>query len=172
MTAPVTPGTYYIGACVDSVTDESDVNNNCSTGVQITVTGRADLVVQSPSVSDTTPGTGQSFTAYATAHNQGDAASTDTTMRYYLSTNSVISTSDTQLATDYVSALTVGGTSAESATVTAPVTPGTYWIGSCVDSVSGEFITKNNCSIGVQIDVETPVNIGSNMAPIIMYLLN
>ena len=30
-------GTYYYGACVDAVTDESDIANNCSTSVQVTV---------------------------------------------------------------------------------------------------------------------------------------
>lgn len=32
-----TEGTYYIGVCVESVTDESNTGNNCSAGVQITV---------------------------------------------------------------------------------------------------------------------------------------
>ena len=30
LTAPSTPGTYYYGACVDAVSDESDATNNCS----------------------------------------------------------------------------------------------------------------------------------------------
>ena len=30
LTAPDTSGTYYYGACVDAVTDESDTTNNCS----------------------------------------------------------------------------------------------------------------------------------------------
>ena len=30
VTAPSTPGTYYYGACVDPVADESDTQNNCS----------------------------------------------------------------------------------------------------------------------------------------------
>ena len=32
-TAPSTPGTYYYGACVDAVADETDANNNCSSAV-------------------------------------------------------------------------------------------------------------------------------------------
>ena len=27
--SPLTPGTYYYGACVDAVPDESDTTNNC-----------------------------------------------------------------------------------------------------------------------------------------------
>ena len=37
LTAPSIAGTYYYGACVDAVTDESDITNNCSTSVQVTV---------------------------------------------------------------------------------------------------------------------------------------
>ena len=35
--APAAAGTYYYGACVDAVTDESDTTNNCSAAVQVTV---------------------------------------------------------------------------------------------------------------------------------------
>ena len=37
LTAPSTAGTYYYGACVDSVDDESNTGNNCSTSVRVTV---------------------------------------------------------------------------------------------------------------------------------------
>ena len=37
LTAPAA-GTYYYGACVASVTDEADTDNNCSVGVMLTVT--------------------------------------------------------------------------------------------------------------------------------------
>ena len=33
----LTAGTHYYGACVNGVTDESDVTNNCSTAVQVEV---------------------------------------------------------------------------------------------------------------------------------------
>ena len=37
--APSAPGTYYYGACVASVSGESDTPNNCSTGVRVIVEG-------------------------------------------------------------------------------------------------------------------------------------
>ena len=37
LTAPSTAWTYYYGACVDAVTDESDITKNCSTSVQVEV---------------------------------------------------------------------------------------------------------------------------------------
>ena len=44
LTAPSRAGTYYYGACVASVRDESNTDNNCSTGVQVTV-GSGDRTV-------------------------------------------------------------------------------------------------------------------------------
>ena len=38
LTAPNSAGTYYYGACVDPVTEESDRSNNCSASVAVTVT--------------------------------------------------------------------------------------------------------------------------------------
>ena len=37
LTAPTSPGTYYYGACVDSIPDESNTDNNCSAAVSYTV---------------------------------------------------------------------------------------------------------------------------------------
>ena len=64
----------------------------------------------------------------------------------------MITAGDTQLTTDAVSALSHGGTSFESATASLEPT-GTFWIGACVDAVSGEAPTTNNCSNGVRITV-------------------
>ena len=42
LTAPSTAGTYYYGACVDSVSGESDTTNNCSASVEVTVSSAPD----------------------------------------------------------------------------------------------------------------------------------
>ena len=114
-----------------------------------------DLIVASPSVSDNTLTTGQSFTLRATVRNSGTARSASTTLRYYRSSNSGISTSDTQVGTDSVSGLSASGTSAESISLTAPSSAGTYYYGACVESVSGESDTNNNCSTGVRVTVSS-----------------
>ena len=44
LTAPSTSGTYYYGACVASVSDESGTPNTCSTGVRVTVADEQDPV--------------------------------------------------------------------------------------------------------------------------------
>ena len=97
------------------------------------VTGSpADLVVESTSVSDSTLTPGQSFTLRATVRNQGTGQSAATTLRYYRSSNRTISTQDTQVGTDAVSALGASRTSAESISLTAPSSEGTYYYGACV----------------------------------------
>ena len=111
-----------------------------------------DLLVQSTSVSDSTPMVGESFTINATVKNQGASTSDSTTLRYYLSGDSVISGSDTEIGTDTVPALALNGTSSQTL-ITSIDTSGASWVGACVDSVSGESNVSNNCSSGVQIDV-------------------
>ena len=155
LTAPETPGTYYYGACVDAVPDESDTTNNCSTAVTVAV-GAApapDLVVETPAVDDGTPDAGAAFTLSATVRNRGDGASAPTTLRYYRSTDSAITSADTAVGTDAVGGLDASGTSDESITLTAPDTPGTYHYGACVDAVAGETDPGNNCSTAVTVAV-------------------
>ena len=155
LNAPYAPGTYYYGACVDSVSDESDATNNCSGGITVTV-GEApvpDLVVDRPTVSESTPAAGASFTLSATVRNQGNGASAFTTLRYYQSTDSTITSGDTQVGTDPVSRLDALETGDESASLTAADTPGTYYYGACVDSVSDESDATNNCSVGITVTV-------------------
>ena len=157
VTAPPDAGTYYYGACVDTVTDESDTTNNCSLSVTVTVPEpEPDLVVGSPTVSDSSPTSGASFTLSATVRNAGGAASSSTTLRYYRSTDATITTSDTSVGTDAVGTLAAAGTSSESTSLTAPSTAGTYYYGACVDAVTGESSTTNNCSSSVTVTVTEP----------------
>ena len=155
LTAPSTPGTYYYGACVDAVSDESDTTNNCSLSVAVTV-GAApapDLVVDTPMVSEIAPAAGARFTLSATLRNQGNGPSGFTTLRYYQSTDSTITTSDTEVGTDSVSRLDASESGDESISLDAPSAPGTYYYGACVDSVSDESDTTNNCSTAVTVTV-------------------
>ena len=116
-----------------------------------------DLVVASVSASDTNITAEATFTLNATIENQGDGRSTSTTLRYYRSSDSSIATSDTEVGTDAVGALSASRTSAESIILTATSTPGTYYYGACVDSVTDESDTGNNCSAGVRVTVASPV---------------
>ena len=164
LTAPASAGTYYYGACVDMVADESDTNNNCSAAVQVNVPAAVppmqalpDLVVTEPSVNDSDPAAGAQFTLSATVRNDGDAAAAATTLRFYRSTDATITTADTEVGTGAVAALAAAASAGDSVVLTAPATPGTYYYGACVDPVTAESDTTNNCSAAVQVNVPAAV---------------
>ena len=62
--APSRPDTYYYGACVDSVSSESDTPINCSTGVRVIVAEDEDDAQDdyTPDESDTSPPTASKTT--------------------------------------------------------------------------------------------------------------
>ena len=121
--------------------------------VVVPTVNKPDLVVQSPRVSKGTLSPGESFTLSATVRNSGSGQSAGTTLRYYRSTNRTISTGDTEVGTDAVGSLNANSNSAESITLNAPTTPGTYYYGACVNAVSNETDTTNNCSTAVTVTV-------------------
>ena len=155
LTAPSAPGTYYYGACVDAVTDESDTTNNCSDARPITVDGPPpDLVVTGPNVSEIREdGT---FWLIVTVSNQGAGGAAATTVRYKRSTDGTITTSDTTVGTDAVTTLFPLNNYGATIKLTAPSTPGTYYYGGCVDAVPREPDTTNNCSASVRVEVDGP----------------
>ena len=161
LTVPLTTGMYYYGACVDAVAGESDTTNNCSGSVVVTVADAEpqtspDLTVGSPTVSESSPATGASFTLSATVRNDGDGAAAATTLRYYQSTDATITPSDTSMGTAAVAGLAATETSSASVALTAPSTAGTYYYGACADAVAEESDTTNNCSSSVTVTVEGP----------------
>ena len=124
LTAPASAGTYYYGACVDAVAGESDTANNCSASAQVDVSEppppppppptAPDLVVGSPSVSDSSPAAGAAFTLSAEVQNAGAGASAATTLRYYQSSDATITASDTEVGTDAVAGLAASAASSQS----------------------------------------------------------
>ena len=164
-TAPSRTGTYYYGVCVDSVAGESDTRNNCSQAFPATVLERTspDLVASVTSVGDGgVLYAGGPFTINAEVHNQGTGPAASTTLRYYLSTDRTISTSDTLVGTDPVDPVPVSRTRAESLSWTAPSSAGPYYYGVCVDPVAGESDTRNNCSVGFGTLVLEPATVFIN----------
>ena len=163
-TAPSTPGVYSYWACIQEVDREIDPNNNCSDTLTVEViatdTGKPDLIVVSPEVSETRLTPGQSFTFSAVVRNQGDGPSeTRPDLRYYMSTNHRISGDGNPLGRDSVRTLEPGEEDDESIDLIAPDAAGTYYYGACVDVgcvVDGESNTDNNCSRGREVDIIVP----------------
>ena len=112
-----------------------------------------DLVVAAPSVDNAAPGPGDAFKLSASVRNRGGAESAATTLRYYRSIDSKVSTGDTEEGSDSVDGLQASETSVESIILAAPASTGTYYYGACVDSVPGESDTSNNCSDTVAVEV-------------------
>ena len=112
-----------------------------------------DLIVESPEVSSSTVVPEGSFTLSATVRNQGGGRSASTTLRYYRSSDATISTGDAEVGTDFVFPLAAGESGLESIRLTAPGSPGTYYYGACVEPVSQESDTGDNCSAGVPVAV-------------------
>ena len=117
-----------------------------------------DLVVTSPSVSDSSPATGTQFTLSATVRNYGGAASAATTLRYYRSTDATSTTTDMGVGADAVAELAASGNSNESTALTAPSLPGTYYYGACADAVAEESDPMDNCSSSVQVTISAQVD--------------
>ena len=146
-------GTYYYGACVKPVSGEASTGNNCSAAVEVKVVQRPDLVVEQLSVSSSSPDAGAPFTLNAKVRNRGSGSSAPTTLRYHRSTDSDIMSSDTQVGNSHVDGVAVSGTRSFSIELTAPSEAGTYYYGACVDPVSSEANTGNNCSAAVEVTV-------------------
>ena len=101
---------------------------------------------------DASPEPRATFTLMVSVTNEGERSpGSNTTLRYYRSTDAEISGSETEVGTDAINRFP--GTSVESISLTAPSTPGTYFYGACVDAVAGESYMTNNCSASVQLDV-------------------
>ena len=159
-----TEGEYYLGLVIDddfAIGEVTGLNNYAYYPLKVVV--HPDLIVSS---FNRTPGTvrvGGNLDISAIVKNQGTGISGATTLRYYRSSNLVISSGDSQVCSDYVATLSPGDTSHEACTVSVPTTPGTWWYGGCVDAVSGESNTFNNCSGGYQVDV-VPASSGAGLA--------
>ena len=129
--------------------------------------GGPDLIVDSPSARDDILIREQSFTLSATVRNQGTGSSVSTTLRYYQSSDATISTSDTEVGMNSVDGLSASGMSDESISLNAPSSAGTYYYGACVESVSGESDTNNNCSEGVSVTVSSGIIADANLRAVI-----
>ena len=117
----------------------------------------ADLVVDSLWVDRSELIQEESFVLNVRLRNQGAAASDSTTVGFYLSNNTTISTADTQMGSVWVDSLAAADTSTVSLDLTAPSRLATHWVGACVEAVGGEHDAENNCSAAVEITVSPVV---------------
>ena len=112
-----------------------------------------DLIVTSLSASTNNVTPSEMITLTTTVMNTGTEMAAPTVLRWYRSTDSTISSSDTPVGMTALSSLASGGSSNTSISITVPNTGGTNYYGACVDSFMGEHYTNNNCSSAVRVVV-------------------
>ena len=177
LTAPDTPGVHYYGVCIDAVTDEADTSNNCSQAIAITVEAPPpepvvvevpgdsgnlnvvdiqgpDLIISTVRVDASTVKQGAGVRFHITLTNQGTHAAPATTIRYYISTDATISADDTEMRAVPVGGLGAGRSYTTWALLPSPFAVGVYYYGACLDTVTSEFDTTNNCSDAIEITTE------------------
>ena len=168
LTAPSTPATYFYGACVDAVDREAETENNCSYAVTVRVQAVPvpDLVVHEPTVDPrygnvvrelVREGGHLGFRVGAWVQNRGDGESHSTTFRFYRSTDSTISSGDDEVPNYHGDSRSVDGLAPSASQWRSgrdyATDIRTSYYGFCVDPVSDEADTGNNCSEGVRVEV-------------------
>ncbi|MDE0026439.1 MAG: hypothetical protein OXP69_18675 [Spirochaetaceae bacterium] len=164
LSAPSSPGTYYYHACVLAVAKESDTANNCSDPVQVTVhtaqvtapaAPRPDLIVLGAWVNNASPAMGGVFELGAEVHNRSVKVPLEMTLRFYRSTDKTIERSDTHLGDRgwWMGTSEYNQEVYDYVTLQAPSSKGTYYYGACVDAVTVESDTTNNCSAAAKVEV-------------------
>ena len=142
------PRVYYVGACVDGVVESNQANNCKLAAGTINVIPNVNLrmtVVNIASVA------GKTLTITNTESNVGTAHMTalSNTVKFYLSTDAIMSTADIAIGSRVVPRLLAGQSNAATTTVTIPgtVTSGVYYVGACADAPSAqiESIEGDNC---------------------------
>lgn len=155
------PGTYYLGAIADysNRVQESNETNNGLAGNAITVTG-SDLVMNAVSgPSSVLTGAAITVSTTVSAADTGGNAPVFS-IGIYLSTDSVITTSDNRIGTRYLPSLAAGASSTADTTITLPGNAGhgTYYLGAIADYSNQvqESDETNNALAGNQITVTGP----------------
>ena len=162
---PSSSGTYYYGACVRAVAEESETANNCSAPVPVTVQGPQvaasvppgpDLVASVWLVGTRSPAIGGIIDLSGKVLNRGRRTTALTTLRFYRSTDATITRSDTQVATRSVRRL---GTALNQYLLflKLPSSKGVYYYGACVDALADESVTTNNCSAAVKVNASQSI---------------
>ena len=156
LSAPQQAGTYYYGACVEAVADESHASNNCS-AVEVTV--REPMLQPDLAMSVSGPDElllpGEMFALRATIRSVGAVEAPSTRMDWYRSEDAVVSPSDERLGGHEVRTMAVGDRRLYGRSRRAPTQTGTYYYGACAVAVPHESDTSNNCS-AVEVTVREP----------------
>ena len=157
LTVPSTTlhGTYRVIVCADTTTviAEAVESNNCKASTTTVVVQAPDLVESTLSNPPATRARSATFAITDTTKNNGNVATTvNTSVKYYLSLDTVVNAGDKVLSpTRTVAVLAAAATSNGTVTVTVPASTvvGSYYVIACADSGAAvvEDIETNNCRV-------------------------
>ena len=118
-------------------------------------TGRPDLVVDLPDANTLELMPGERFVFYANVRNRGNGPSDQSVVRFFRSTDRVISLGDAWHATERVDALDPFSSREHIARFRGTEEIGHYYVGACVRQAEGESNSdsQNNCSAAVRVVV-------------------
>jgi len=153
-------GTYYWGTIADFTQSQSeaDETNNAKTGNTIVITPGADLIMLS--ISGPTAGVkGSTVNLTDTVKNQGVGSIGASYVGYYLSTDSVITQSDTLVGSRYIANLGAGASNSGSinAVIPSALATGTYYWGAIADFTQSQTeADENNNAKAANTIIVTP----------------
>ena len=154
--AVVTIQGVAVGETTLTVTARDPDRGGATQQVSVTVTPPApDLAFAGVLPASATLTPGSSVTFAFRIRNQGTLASSATTIRAMRSPNPIVSTRDTELKSYSLSSLAASQdlTFPLTISVDASTAAGTIYIGMCIDAVTDESNTRNNCSEGARLTI-------------------
>ncbi|MEM7704389.1 MAG: CARDB domain-containing protein [Pseudomonadota bacterium] len=113
----------------------------------------SDLTISSLNTSSNELFFGESFSVTTQISNSGAGASPATALRFYLSNDATIDTSDTEIGSSMIAGIMAGQTLPNTSSIQAPESDGSFFFGACVDTVDGESNSANNCSASVPLTI-------------------
>ena len=154
--AVVTIQGVAVGETTLTVTARDPDGGGATQQVSVTVTPPApDLAFAGVLPASATLTPGSSVTFAFRIRNQGTLASSATTIRAMRSPNPIVSTRDTEFESYSLSSLAASQdlTFPLTISVDASTAAGTIYIGMCIDAVTDESNTRNNCSEGARLTI-------------------
>lgn len=113
----------------------------------------ADLAMDTARIASPSAPTAQKVHFEARVVNLGTAASPASKVRLYRSTDPKITSADTRLLVQSLDGISAGRYRMVDADLSVGTSVGKFWFGACVDAVSGDTNSANNCSAGLPVQV-------------------
>lgn len=149
------PKDYWIGACIFPIKGEVNLENNCSSGRQLSVIDDIfpDLIVETVKVNSETWAESSMVDFYAEVLNVGNGESEPAKVMFYLSENQDITSGDIEIGSVDTESIAPNSQFNAYLNTETSVIPGIYWLGACVLASDSELDTYNNCSSAFQVEV-------------------